>query len=184
MNQLLATILLVVNQQRIPLLYPYEADWLLKNDKTERPGVGKTISSIEQDKTHVLMKGQLASLPATNGRVGFSLIETHVPRSVDGSEGIIFSGRGTESAIFSVLVKDDQWNQPEGTLTFQWNFETNGKSQTFFAKWSEFTPTIRGKKVSGFSLDLTTVHSLSFQISRSHQNKWYDTDPLDFEWEI
>lgn len=184
MNQLIATILLVMNPQKIPLLYPYEADWILKNDKTERPGVGKTVSWLEQNKNRLRMKGQLASLPATVGKVGFSLMETNVPRSVDGSEGIIFSGKGTENAVFSVLVKDHQWNQPEGTLTFQWNFETNGQSQTFFARWIDFTPTIRGKKVTGFSLDLTTVQSLSFQISRSHQNKWYDTDPLEFEWEI
>lgn len=184
MNQIIATILLVVNQQQIPLIYPHEVNWLLKNDKTERPGVGKTESRIEQDKNHVLMTGLLASLPASFGRVGFSLIETEVQKSVDASEGIVFSGRGTERAIFSVLVKDQQWNQPDGTLTFQWDFETNGERQHFFANWDQFTPTIRGKKVSGFKLDLATIKSLSFQISRSHQKYWYDSDPMEFEWEM
>jgi hypothetical protein len=184
MTQLIATILLVMNQQQIPLINSHTVEWLLKNDKTERPDVGKTESRIERDQNHVLMKGLLASLPASIGRVGFSLMETEVQKSLAGSEGIIFTGRGTEKAVFSVLVKDHQWNQPDGTLTFQWDFETHGRQQHFFARWDQFTPTIRGKKVSGFKLDLSAVQSLSFQISRSHQKYWYETDPLEFEWEM
>lgn len=184
MPQLIATIFLVLNQQQVPLIYPAEVPWVLKNDKTERPGVGKTESELIQENGRVLMKGKLASLPSAMGRVGFSLIETEIQKSLTGSDGIVFSGRGTQNGVFSILVKDRQWNQPEGTLTFQWDFESNGERESYFAPWDQFTATIRGKKVPGFQLDLNSVHSLSFQISRSHQKQWYDTVPLDFEWEL
>ena len=184
MPKSIATIFLVLNQQHVPLLFPHEAHWTLKNDKTERPGVGKTESYIEQDVEFVRMKGQLASLPSTMGRVGFSLMETNITQTLIGSEGILFTGTGTSEAIFSVLVKDNQSDQPQGTLTFQWDFQTDGEKKTFFAPWKDFTATIRGKKVSGFQLDLNSVHSLSFQISRSHQKQGYDTVPLEFEWEM
>lgn len=184
MSQLIATIFLVIHPQQIPLIQPHEVGWVLKNDSTERPGIGKTESWIESDKTHLLMKGLLASLPASFGRVGFSLMETEITKSCANSQGIIFSGRGTPNAIFSVLVKDKNWNQPQGTLTFQWDFETNGQQQSFTANWDNFVPKIRGKEISGFTLDLNTVHSLSFQISRSQQKQLFDIVPLDFEWEL
>lgn len=184
MSNLIAAIFLLVNQKPIPLLYPSEASWTLKNDQTERPGVGKTESWIETKHPHVLMKGRLASLPAKVGKVGFSLIETEITQSVSASQGLLFSGRGTPNAVFSVLVKDVQCEQPEGTLTFQWDFETDGQNQTFTANWDKFVPKIRGKEAPGFKLDLSTVHALSFQISRSQQKKWYDVVPLEFEWEI
>lgn len=184
MSQFIATIFLVLNQQQIPLVYPHEAAWVLKNDKTERPGVGKTESWIENKQDHIRMKGLLASLPATFGQVGFSLMETEITKSVSNSKGLIFSGRGTPNAVFSVLVKDKQWNQPQGTLTFQWDFVTNGEQQTFTASWDDFVSKIRGKEVAGFTLDLNSVHSLSFQISRSQQKTLLDVVPLEFEWEI
>ena len=184
MPKLIATIFLVLNQQQVPLLYPHEAAWNLKNDKTERPGVGKTESWVEHGTDSVRMTGKLAALPSQMGRVGFSLMETNISETLANSEGIVFSGTGTKGAIFSVLVKDKQSEQPQGTLTFQWDFETNGEKESFFAPWREFSATIRGKKISGFHLDLNTIHTLSFQISRSHQRQWYDTVPLEFEWRM
>jgi hypothetical protein len=178
------TIYFVRNGEKTPLLIPQKAFWELKNDKTERPGVGKTESSWEKTALHVSMKGLLASLPGSWGRVGFSLIETAVTKPIQRSEGIVFRAKGTESAHFSVLVKDRQSHQPQGTLTFQWDFEAQKETTEYFAKWEDFVPTIRGQKVEGFELDLFSVHSLSFQISRSQQQKLKDMVPLEFELEL
>jgi Complex I intermediate-associated protein 30 (CIA30) len=184
MPSLLTAIMLLINQQSTPLISPTHVDWTLKNDRTERPSVGKTESWIDENAHHVVMSGYLASLPSPMGCVGFSLMETKILQPLTGSEGLAFSGRGTPEAVFSILVKDAQWEQPEGTLTFQWDFETQGQFENYSVTWDQFTPKIRGKKVSGFTLDVSTIHSLSFQISRSAQKKWYDQNPLKFEWEI
>lgn len=178
------TLYFVRNGEKTPLLFPSKAFWELKNDKTERPGVGKTESFLEKTPLHIKMKGLLASLPGSWGRVGFSLIETAVTKPIQRSEGIVFRVKGTEGAHFSLLVKDRQSDQPGGTLTFQWDFEAFPQTTEYFAKWEEFIPKIRGQKVDGFELDLFSVHSLSFQISRSQQQKWKDTDPLEFELEL
>lgn len=178
------TIYTIQEQKDVPLLIPHKAFWNLKNDKTERPGVGKTESTIEKKNGQVSMKGFLASLPASWGRVGFSLIETAITKPIQRSSGLRFRIQGTEGVWASVLVKDRQANQSEGTLTFQWDFELNPEVSEYVAPWSEFVPTIRGKKVSGFELDLFSVHSLAFQVSRSQQKKWYEMVPLEFELKL
>lgn len=167
--------------KKVPLVNPHKAFWKLKNDQTERPGVGKTESSIEKTPEYLKMKGLLASLEGLGGRVGFSLIETAITKPIQRSEGLVFKVKGTSGAWFSVLVKDRQSQQPEGVLTFQRDFETDGTEMEIVARWEEFIPKIRGKQVQGFELDLFSVHSLSFQISRSQQQKWYETVPLEFE---
>jgi len=167
--------------KKVFLVNPQKAFWKLKNDQTERPGVGKTESWIEKTPGHLKMKGLLASLEGLGGRVGFSLIETAITRPIQRSEGLGFKVKGTPGAWFSVLVKDRQSQQPEGVLTFQRDFETDGTEMEVVVRWDEFVPKIRGKKVQGFELDLFSVHSLSFQISRSQQQKWYETVPLEFE---
>jgi len=178
------TIYVVKEGQSVPLVVPQKAFWTLKNDKTERPGVGKTESFVEKMNGHVTMKGFLASLPGSWGRVGFSLIETAITKPVQKSTGLKFRAQGTEGLWASVLVKDRQANQPEGILTFQWEFEVRPEATEFEAPWAEFIPTIRGKKVSGFELDLFSVKALSFQVSRSQQKKWYETAPLEFELKL
>jgi hypothetical protein len=178
------TIYVVKEGQSIPLVFPQKAFWDLKNDKTERPGVGETESFLEKKDGNVIMKGLLASLPGSWGRVGFSLIETAITKPVQKSMSLKFRIQGTEGLWASVLVKDRQANQPEGTLTFQWEFEVKPEATEFVAPWSEFVPTIRGKKVSGFELDLFSVNALSFQVSRSQQKKWYETAPLEFELKL
>jgi len=178
------TVYLVQGETEIPLIVPQKAFWVLKNDKTERPGVGKTESSIKKTPDHVMMQGFLASLPGSWGRVGFSLIESAITKPVHKSQKVRFKVKGTEGVWASLLVKDRQSEQPEGTLTFQWDFELHQDAVTLEAPWSEFVPTIRGKKVSGFELDLFSVKSLAFQVSRSQQKKWYETDPLQFELEL
>lgn len=178
------TIYLLQDQKGVPLLIPQKAFWVLKNDKTERPGVGETESVVKKNKEHVTMQGFLASLPGNWGRVGFSLIETAITKPVHHSQGIRFKVKGTEGVWASVLVKDRQAHQPEGTLTFQWDLELHQEAMEYEAPWSEFTATIRGKKVSGFELDLFSVSSLAFQVSRSQQKKWYETVPLEFELEL
>ncbi|NBV51043.1 hypothetical protein EBR78_07485 [bacterium] len=167
--------------KKVILVNPQKAFWKLKNDQTERPGVGKTESWIEKTSGHLKMKGLLASLEGLGGRVGFSLIETAITKPIQRSEGLVFKVKGTPGAWFSVLVKDRQSQQPEGILTFQRDFETDGTEMEVGVRWDEFVPKIRGKKVQGFGLDLFSVHSLSFQISRSQQQKWYETVPLEFE---
>ncbi|NBX76489.1 MAG: hypothetical protein EBQ92_08035 [Proteobacteria bacterium] len=178
------TIYVVKEGQTIPLVVPQKAFWNLKNDKTERPGVGETESFVEKKDGHVTMKGFLASLPGNWGRVGFSLIETAITKPVHKTTGLRFRVQGTDSLWASVLVKDRQANQPEGTLTFQWDFELKPETTEFEAPWSEFVPTIRGKMVSGFELDLFSVKALAFQVSRSQQKKWYETAPLEFELKL
>jgi len=170
--------------QRKELISPWKAFWTLKNDKTERPGVGKTESHLEKKNGKVWMKGFLASLPGSWGRVGFSLIETAITKPIQRSEGLVFKVRGTEEVWASVLVKDRQSEQPGGTLTFQWDFELSNDAKEQVAPWRDFVPKIRGKQVSGFELDLFSVHSISFQISRSQQKKWHETVPLEFELEL
>ncbi|MFM8269081.1 MAG: CIA30 family protein [Pseudomonadota bacterium] len=175
------TIFTIEDGKTEALLLPSKAVWTLKNDKTERPGVGKTESSIEKKDETVLMRGFLASLPGNWGRVGFSLMEAAITKPIQRSLGIKFRMHGTDGLWASVLVKDRQWNQPEGTLTFQWEFEVKPEPTEYEAPWSEFVPTIRGKKVSGYEIDLFSVQALSFQVARSQQKKWYETSPLEFE---
>jgi len=168
-----------------PLLDSSKAFWNLKNDKTERPGVGETESEvvIEQDK--VFMRGLLASLPSSGShRLGFSLIETAITKPLQRSEGLVFEMSGTEKLWVSVLVKDRQAQTAQGTLTFQWDFEVTEERQKFVAFWKDFVPTIRGKKVSGYELDLFSITHLSFQVSRSKQQKWQNEVPLPFEIEL
>lgn len=174
----------IQGEKTAPLIKVSKAFWTLKNDKTERPGVGETISQLERTGSHFVMKGLLASLPGSWGRVGFSLMETAITKPIQKTEGIVFKAKGTEGAWFSVLVKDRQSDQPNGTLTFQWDFEANGTETEYVALWKDFTPKIRGKSAPGYELDLYSVHSLSFQISRSTQQKWHETVPLEFELEL
>jgi len=178
------TVYVLKGDKADPLVIPSNAFWILKNDKTERPGVGETESSIEKKEGHISMKGLLASLPGSWGRVGFSLMETAITKPIQKSLGLKFRVQGTEGLWASILVKDRQANQPEGTLTFQWDFEIKPESTEFNAPWSEFVPTIRGRKVSGFELDLFSVKALAFQVSRSQQKKWYETVPLEFELKL
>jgi hypothetical protein len=167
--------------QKKPLLDTGKAFWKLRNDKTERPGVGETESWVEKKNAHVVMKGLLASLPGSWGRVGFSLIETAITKPIQRSEGLVFTAQGTEGLWASILVKDRQSNQSEGTLTFQWDFELKNEAQEYVAFWKDFIPKVRGKQVSGFELDLFSVHALSFQVSRSQQKQWHEKVPLEFE---
>lgn len=183
-NEIPSMIYTLESSQKKELLLPVKAFWELKNDKTERPGVGETKSWIEKKNSHVFMKGFLASLPGSWGRVGFSLIETAITKPIQRSEGLVFNLRGTEGVWASVLVKDRQSEQQEGTLTFQWDFELKNDVQEYVAHWQEFVPKIRGKEVSGFELDLFSIRSLSFQIARSQQKKWHDAVPLEFELEL
>jgi len=170
--------------KKIPLVIPGKAHWSLKNDKTERPGVGKTESEIRKKDGRIQMLGLLASLPGYWGRVGFSLMETAITKPIQRSEGLSFQMRGTEGVWASVLVKDRQAHQTEGILTFQWDFEVKNGVTQYEVAWKDFVPTIRGKEVSGFELDLFSVTALSFQVSRSKQKKWYETVPLEFELEL
>jgi len=168
-----------------PLLDPFKAFWTLKNDKTERPGIGETESEILKDQNRVIMKGLLASLPSpTLKRVGFSLMETAITKPIQRSEGILFEMKGTEGLWVSVLVKDRHAETSQGTLTFQWDFELNSEKQIYTALWKDFVATIRGKKVAGYDLDLFSVTHLSFQVSRSKQQKWQEEVPLSFEIEL
>jgi len=180
----LPTIYTVKNGEKIPLLIPGKAHWILKNDRTERPGVGETESELLKKDGRVQMRGFLASLPGNWGRVGFSLMETAITKPVQRSEGLSFQTRGTEGMWASILVKDRQAHQTEGVLTFQWDFEVRQEVTHYQVHWSEFVPTIRGQKVEGFELDLFSVTALSFQVSRSKQKKWYETVPLEFELEL
>lgn len=168
----------------VPLLNPAKSFWTLKNDKTERPGVGETESTLAKKDGRVLMKGFLASLPGNWGRVGFSLMEAAITKPIQRSLGLKFRVQGTEGMVASVLIKDRQSNQPEGTLTFQWDFEVKSEPTVYEAPWSEFVPTIRGKTVSEFELDLFSVHALAFQVTRSQQKKYYETVPLEFELKL
>lgn len=168
-----------------PLVETSQAFWSLKNDQTERPGVGETESEVFKEKDQVVMKGLLASLPSSSlHRVGFSLIETVITRPIQRSKGLVFQMSGTEGLWVSVLVKDRQAHTPQGTLTFQWDFEVKNEKQSFTALWKDFVPTIRGKEVSGYELDLFSVTHLSFQVSRSKQQKWQNEVPLPFEIEL
>lgn len=178
------TIYHLKNGEKIPLLIPGKAHWVLKNDKTERPGVGETESDLLKNEGRIQMRGFLASLPGNWGRVGFSLMETAITKPIQRSEGLSFQIRGTEGMWASVLVKDRQAHQPEGVLTFQWDFEVKNEVTEYIASWKDFVPTIRGKEASGFELDLFSVTAISFQVSRSKQKKWYETVPLEFELEL
>jgi len=169
------------NGKAVPLFNSVKSFWKLKNDKTERPGVGETESEIVKSAELVSMKGLLASLPGGSGRVGFSLMETVITKPIQRSEGILFEMSGTNGLWVSVLVKDRQAETMDGTLTFQWDFEVKEERQSFTALWKDFVPTIRGKQVQGYVLDLFSVQSLSFQVSRSKQKKWYSEVPLPFE---
>lgn len=158
-----------------------DVDWRVRTDKTERPGIGASSLKVAVEKT-VAAEGLLCALPGESGPVGFALIEAQVPVNASAMREVCFHFSGWPSgAHYQVLLKDDQSDHPNGTLTFQSDFVATGKSESICLPLSGFVPTIRGRRVSGFVLNRQAIRSFSIQISRSRlQEPLLSQSPLGF----
>jgi hypothetical protein len=166
---LVPTFALMCEASEMNWLSVKNTDWKVRTDKTERPDVG--LSTLEFTNNGSLKAdGLLYSIAGKNGPVGFALVEAGA--EVDGSayETLCFEFGGTPAgAHFQVLLKDDQSNQPNGTLTFQHDFVATSEKRSHCFALSEFAPTIRGAAAPGFILNRTSLRYFSLQISRSSQ---------------
>jgi len=114
--------------------------------------------------------------------VGFALLEAQVPVQASNARDVFFrfSG-GPLGAYYQILLKDDQWDHPKGTLTFQSSFKAMEKSENVCIPLSSFVPTIRGAEVPGFILNQRALRSFSIQISRSRlKEPLLSKSPLSF----
>lgn len=157
--------------------------WSLRTDKSQRPGVGKTEAMCHKQEHKLVFSGELAMLNGTFGPVGFATISTQWPfRGM--AQAISFTAYQSDEfpgRQFACLVKDKQWDQPHGILTFQHAFVIGGAPRKVSLPLTQFEAKIRGKYQAGFSLDLASIWEVSFQIARSEQPQELKTvDPLLF----
>lgn len=162
-----------------------DVEWRVRTDKTERPDIGASSLELEVEKT-AQAQGLLHALPGKVGPVGFALIEAEVPVDASAMGGICFRFSGGPSgAHYQALLKDDQSDHPKGTLTFQSDFVTSGKSENICLALSGFVATIRGAEVPGFVLNPRALRSFSIQISRSRlEEPLLSQSPLEFQFTL
>jgi len=163
---------------------PPEVDWRVRTDKSERPDIGLSTLELEVDDA-VRTQGLLYALPGKKkGKVGFALIEAPEPVDATAFREVCFGfNGGPRGAHFQVLLKDDQAEQPDGTLTFQSDFVASGEAQDLCLPLSNFVAHIRGAKVSDFVLNKRSLRSFSVQISRSRlEEPLYSQSPLGFQF--
>lgn len=160
-------------------------DWKVRTDKTERPGVGKSTLEITGD-NDLQGSGLLYAIAGKKGPVGFALVEIVAEANASAFNGLCFDFTGGPTGShFQALLKDDQSDQPEGTLTFQRDFMATAEKKTYCFSFSEFTATIRGAAVSNFSLNRKSLESFSLQISRSSQKEpLLSISPLPFDFTL
>jgi len=160
-------------------------EWRVRTDKTERPEIGA--SSLELEAGNPLKaQGLLHALAGKSGTVGFALVETQVPADASAFRDVCFRFSGEPSgAHFQVLLKDDQWDHPKGTLTFQSDFVASGKLENVRLPLSSFVATIRGAAVPGFVLNRRAIRTFSIQISRSRlEEPLLSQAPLSFRFTL
>lgn len=159
-----------------------DVEWRVRTDKTERPDVGASSLEVAVVENTVQAHGLLHALPGKIGPVGFALFEAQVPVNASAIRDICFHFSGwPRGAHCQVLLKDDQWDHPKGTLTFQSGFVALGESEKVCLSLSRFVATIRGAEVPGFVLNRRALHSFSIQISRSRlQEPLLSQSPLSF----
>ncbi len=158
-----------------------EVEWRVRTDKTERPEIGASALEVEVGKT-VRGKGLLRALPGKLGPVGFASIEAQVSVDASGMPGVCFQfGGGPSGAHYQILLKDDQSDHPNGTLTFQSDFVVSGKIEKICLPLSSFMATIRGAPVPRTVLNVRRLQSFSIQISRSRlKEPFLSQSPLSF----
>jgi hypothetical protein len=129
----------------------------------------------------------LYALQGRTGPVGFAYVASDIP--IDASEftgiELVFCGKPA-GARFSVLVKDDQANQPQGELTFgSVIFEATGNPQNLKLKFEDFTGSIRGKSYPEFKLHLDKLKTFEVELTRSTQvGQLLSTVPLAFSFSL
>jgi hypothetical protein len=156
-------------------------EWRVRTDKTERPEIGASSLAVAVEKT-VRAHGLLHALQGKRGTVGFALIEAQALVDASATRDLCFRFSGGPcGAHFQVLLKDDQSDQPNGTLTFQSNFVATGKSENICLPLLGFVATIRGAEVPSFVLNRRALRSFSIQISRSRlEGPLLSQSPLSF----
>ncbi len=162
-----------------------EVDWRVRTDKTERPEIGLSTLELEVDDA-VNGEGMLYALPGKTGKVGFALIEAQAPVDAAAYRDVCFRFSGEpKGAHLQALLKDDQAEQPRGTLTFQTDFVASGEVQDICLPLSRFVAHIRGTAVSGFVLNAHSLRSFSIQISRSRlEEPLLSQSPLGFQFAL
>lgn len=163
-----------------------DMEWRVRTDKTERPEIGASSLEVAVVEKTVQAKGLLHALPGKTGKVGFALVEAQVPADASAIRDVCFriSG-GPSGAHYQVLLKDDQSDHLNGTLTFQSDFVVTGMSESFCLPLTGFVATIRGSEVSGFVLNRQALRSFSIQISRSRlEEPLLSQSPLSFRFTL
>lgn len=163
-----------------------DVQWRVRTDKSERPEIGASTLVLQLDQNSLKAQGLLHALPGKRGTVGFALVEANIPVDASAMHDICFRFTGMPSgAHYQVLLKDAQWDQPNGTLTFQSDFVASGEEQNICLPLSSFVATIRGAKVSGFVLNRQSLRSFSIQISRSRlEEPLLSQNPLPFQFTL
>lgn len=163
-----------------------DVEWTVRTDKTERPAIGKSTLEVSVgDSVHAT--GLLYALPGRKGPVGFALIEAPVPADASRHGEICFDFSAEPVGLhFQALLKDEQADQPQGTLTFQRDFLVTAPGrQRWSFPLSEFRATIRGTPVSGFALQRQSIRAFSLQITRSSQQPpFLAQSPLPFAFSL